>query len=61
MLLCYVLDLTRTECTASQETCDSQLDFDVVYTPFVAGSLVWAKVPGYPWYALTINMPIMHA
>ncbi|XP_028398290.1 zinc finger CW-type PWWP domain protein 1-like [Dendronephthya gigantea] len=43
-------DLSRTECTASQETCDSQLDFDVVYTPFVAGSLVWAKVPGYPWW-----------
>ena len=50
----YVLDLSRTECTASQETCDSELDFDVVYTPFVAGSLVWAKVPGYPWYVAII-------
>ena len=53
----YVLDVTRTECTASQETCDSELEFDVVYTPFVAGSLVWAKVPGYPWYAATNDIP----
>ena len=37
------------ECAASQETCDSQIDYDVVYTQFVPGSLVWAKVPGYPW------------
>ncbi|XP_046839942.1 zinc finger CW-type PWWP domain protein 1-like [Xenia sp. Carnegie-2017] len=43
-------DTTRKQCTASQETCDSQDDFDVVYTPFVQGSLVWAKVQGYPWW-----------
>ena len=48
-------DSTRTACTASQETCDSQEDFDVVYTPFVPGSLVWAKVPGYPWYVIAIT------
>ena len=54
----YVLDISRIECTASQETCNSEVDFDVVYTPFVAGSLVWAKVPGYPWYAAILVVQI---
>jgi hypothetical protein len=35
------------------------LDFDVVYTPYIAGSLVWAKVPGYPWY-IPYSLVIVH-
>ncbi|KAK3706419.1 hypothetical protein QZH41_018633 [Actinostola sp. cb2023] len=44
-------DCNYNTCEASQEAFDSQdEDFDVVYTSFPEGSIVWAKVAGYPWW-----------
>ncbi|EDO40989.1 predicted protein [Nematostella vectensis] len=38
-------------CAASQEDFDSQdEDFDVIYSPFPTGAIVWAKLAGYPWW-----------
>ncbi|CAH3196378.1 unnamed protein product, partial [Porites evermanni] len=39
------------ECSASQETFDSQEgNLDVMYTPYPSGAIVWAKMVGYPWW-----------
>ena len=44
------LDDNYNECSASQETFDSQDgNLDVMYTPYPSGAIVWAKMVGYPW------------
>ena len=46
----FPLDENYNECSASQETFDSQEgNLDVMYTPYPSGAIVWAKMVGYPW------------
>jgi len=50
-----LLDTNFNTCDALQEAFDSQdSEYDVIYTSFPEGSIVWAKLAGYPWYVLVI-------
>ncbi|XP_065578614.1 zinc finger CW-type PWWP domain protein 1-like [Artemia franciscana] len=43
-------DVTYNDCSIPEESWSKEEEVSSVYTAYVPGSLVWAKVRGYPWW-----------
>ena len=44
------VDVTYNDCSIPEESWSKEEEVSSVYTAYVPGSLVWAKVRGYPWW-----------
>jgi len=49
----HVVDEQYNSCSAPEEDSSTLSDSqEFVYTSYAPGTLVWAKVTGYPWYSV---------
>lgn len=56
-LTCYVdnADPRYNSCQSEEQNVPAEEEEDMIYNSFTAGSVAWARVPGYPWWPAMVD------
>lgn len=50
-----ITDTKYNDCQCEEQKVSAEEEADMIYNQFTAGSLVWARVDGYPWWPAMVD------
>lgn len=51
----FILDPNYNSCQCEEKLPSPEEEEDMIYNKFTAGSVVWARVDGYPWWPAMVD------